>query len=63
MRCHRRGDKREYSGQLSWQGRFTTRKKVKGTLRFASRRTPKNTREGQVPEEALLAPGVGMRAP
>lgn len=40
------GDKPEYGGELNWRGRFTTRKKVKGTLRFVSPRTPKSTRRG-----------------
>lgn len=34
------GESKEYRGKLTWTGRFTTRKKVRGTVRFQSPVTP-----------------------
>ena len=36
-----------YKGKLTWTGRFTTRKRVKGTVRFQSPVTPKTDRRGE----------------
>ena len=33
-------EKPRYRGQLTWKGRFTSRRKVKGTIRFVSPVTP-----------------------
>jgi hypothetical protein len=33
-------EKPRYKGQLTWKGRFTSRRKVKGTIRFVSPVTP-----------------------
>ena len=35
-----------YKGTLTWKGRFVTKKKVKGTVRFVSPVTPKRTNKG-----------------
>jgi len=40
------GEKPLHKGKLTWTGRFTTRKKVKGTIRFQSPVTPKQTNDG-----------------
>jgi hypothetical protein len=35
-----------YKGTLTWKGRFVTKRKVKGTIRFVSPVTPKATNRG-----------------
>jgi hypothetical protein len=35
-----------YKGKLTWKGRFTSKRKVKGTIRFVSPVTPKMTPQG-----------------